>query len=99
EGERFKAEGFGVDRPPGSAPHTIDGHLVSLTRIFDEAPALQLNSNQLIAGENIHQFSGGPVLVQVGRDRETPLWAAVGVVRWQKERPDDPGRAVGGAFY
>jgi WD40 repeat protein len=99
EGRRFVAEGFGVERPPGSTAHAVDGHIVRLTRLFDKAPALQLNSYQLIAGENAHQFSGGPVLVDVGTDRRAALRAAVGVVRWQRERPDSPGQATGGDFY
>jgi hypothetical protein len=99
-GSRFVAEGFGLDRPPGSAPHAIDGHIVrTYMTLFDKAPALQLHSPQLAAGANAHQLSGGPVLVAIGQPGQAISEAAVGVVRWQQEREDAPGKAVGGDVY
>ncbi len=100
DGIRIVVEGFGVEGPPGSTPHALTGSVVRAdTTLFDKAPALQLNSPQLIAGENAHQFSGGPVLVDIVGDGGTPRYAAVGVVRWQRPRQDAPEKATGGGFY
>ena len=46
DGARFLAEGFGVDSPPGSAPHALDGTVVRADALLFErlVPAMQLSS-------------------------------------------------------
>jgi hypothetical protein len=100
DGDRFVAEGFGAERPPGSTPHAVDGHIVRAdTRLFNRSPALQLNSPQLRAGESAHQSSGGPVLVRGASPHGASTGLAVAVIRWQRARPDAPTQASGGDFY
>ena len=101
DGARFLAEGFGVDSPPGSAPHAVDGTVVRAdARLFERlVPALQLSSPQLAAGEDPHRFSGGPVMVDLGQRAYPPGYAAVGVVRWARVRDETPNEAIGGVFY
>lgn len=58
EQRAFRLEGFGVDRPPGSGVHAVDGHVVTAgARLFD-SPAVQLFSPQMAADEDPHESAG-----------------------------------------
>jgi hypothetical protein len=73
----------------------IHGKVVApRTSIYGGVPAIQLHSQEAGDGMPLGGMSGAPVLVGPG-----PKQAAIGLIRWNPTRVDDPALSVGGIVY
>jgi hypothetical protein len=72
---------------------SIDGHVSNNQSSLNGAPVIQLHCNQAAAKEalSLHGMSGAPVLTGDPQ-------AAVGLIRWNPERGNDPERLAVGAI-
>lgn len=87
----FHAPGWPEARSSTASYLTITGEVAdNRGSIFDGIPAIQLFVKQA-ASLPLKGFSGAPVLVE----REDGTHAAVGLVRWNPQRPDAPSLAQG----
>lgn len=97
--ELFRAGGYPssiheTDNPDKEDIDYIGGRVRSPdSTILHGVPAIQLYTDESVAGLSLHGMSGGPVLV--GQNPE----GAVGLVRWNNPRPDAPELGVGGNFW
>jgi len=85
----------GHPRQEGPDISHIHGAIVApQTSIFGGVPAIQLHSEEAGDEMPIGGMSGAPVLVDSGARR-----AAVGLIRWNPTRPDNPALSIGGTVY
>ena len=96
--EAQQADGFisqGFPPLPGVDMLIIAGTMRNLkATIFGGVPAIQLFSHEASAEMPLGGMSGAPVLVGSGTKR-----AAIGLIRWNPIRPDNPTLSVGGTLF
>jgi hypothetical protein len=93
EADGFVSRGF----PPlqGLDILTIGGTIRNLeATIFGGVPAIQLFSHEAGAEMPLGGMSGAPVLVGSGAKQ-----AAIGLIRWNPTRPNDPTLSTGGTLF